>query len=763
MNVMFHSYKGGVGRTTTLVNAAYHLSRRGKPVLVIDLDVEAPGITMFEELKPRLFEGDLSLEKHLKKFLLPNKIKDKLRQAGFGLSNQSAVEIITEDYQETNIYQITDPENDHNNFYIFVQDGKLVVERNPKGVFEYLDDAINGKTCNITDYIYEIERKNKFLGLIRVMRASRPENFANIKRKITHEYRPLIVDIIQKRLMHQLSKLPEKPEYILVDTRPGFVDYLIEVTKGFIGEEDVFLMCMNYNLQNIIASFADLKESIQDADIPKKHAIVTMLKKPVHYWPELESEGKSREDWVVRIMKQMGLFADTMQDLSPIPFYPDMLSNYMIVRKSNQKVWPPGIDPIEVSYERLANKIISINEADIDHKIDVARKAEPFEQKKKTFNSYKRMNEYKSNFKLYLEFGRILFEQRKYGDACKELETGYELTEAQGGHPEIAFLLGKSYSGAAYITTNNAEKGEYLESADTWFKTTFELLQQFNPDEFEIAKHELLAEWGDILFDRARMESGFKKNEYLREAQEKLSQAIRLHKKPDYYMKLGEILTEMSLLEDANKQFEEATITGEVIDAWFLWGKNLYDMAFKTDKADEKKGYLEAARHQFESALKRKDDFIDALYYLGLTLAQLAKHEGGDMKMNVLIRASDNLNKLVSLKKDHRKGHFYLGAILIIIHNELSSDDKKPLYFRDAFYNFEWTISLNYNLPKFYFNAADITKFRGQTYMFVRTLEKLYEYEPALFVDWVGKVEPSKDFKETINKAVQSEREKAFS
>jgi hypothetical protein len=47
--------------------------------------------------------------------------------------------------------------------------------------------------------------------------------------------------------------------------------------------------------------------------------------------------------------------------------------------------------------------------------------------------------------------------------------------------------------------------------------------------------------------------------------------------------------------------------------------------------------------------------------------------------------------------------------------------------------------------------------------MFVRTLEKLYEYEPALFVDWVGKVEPSKDFKETINKAVQSEREKAFS
>lgn len=42
--VVFYSYKGGVGRTTALVHAAFHLARRGKRVVVIDMDVEAPGL-----------------------------------------------------------------------------------------------------------------------------------------------------------------------------------------------------------------------------------------------------------------------------------------------------------------------------------------------------------------------------------------------------------------------------------------------------------------------------------------------------------------------------------------------------------------------------------------------------------------------------------------------------------------------------------------------------------------------------------------------
>lgn len=43
----FYSYKGGVGRTLALANVAAHLAMRGKKVLIVDFDLEAPGITTF--------------------------------------------------------------------------------------------------------------------------------------------------------------------------------------------------------------------------------------------------------------------------------------------------------------------------------------------------------------------------------------------------------------------------------------------------------------------------------------------------------------------------------------------------------------------------------------------------------------------------------------------------------------------------------------------------------------------------------------------
>jgi hypothetical protein len=48
----FYSFKGGVGRTTLLVNAAHVLAERGERVLVWDLDLEAPGVHQFPGLEP---------------------------------------------------------------------------------------------------------------------------------------------------------------------------------------------------------------------------------------------------------------------------------------------------------------------------------------------------------------------------------------------------------------------------------------------------------------------------------------------------------------------------------------------------------------------------------------------------------------------------------------------------------------------------------------------------------------------------------------
>ena len=46
--ITYYSYKGGVGRTMALVNTAAELTKRGKKVLIIDFDLEAPGIPTFK-------------------------------------------------------------------------------------------------------------------------------------------------------------------------------------------------------------------------------------------------------------------------------------------------------------------------------------------------------------------------------------------------------------------------------------------------------------------------------------------------------------------------------------------------------------------------------------------------------------------------------------------------------------------------------------------------------------------------------------------
>ncbi|SFU31978.1 CobQ/CobB/MinD/ParA nucleotide binding domain-containing protein [Clostridium sp. DSM 8431] len=50
--ISFHSYKSGVGKTTSLVQTAYLLGRKGKRVAIIDMDIDSPGLSeVFGQIK----------------------------------------------------------------------------------------------------------------------------------------------------------------------------------------------------------------------------------------------------------------------------------------------------------------------------------------------------------------------------------------------------------------------------------------------------------------------------------------------------------------------------------------------------------------------------------------------------------------------------------------------------------------------------------------------------------------------------------------
>lgn len=51
--VTFYSFKGGVGRTLALANVGVQLARTGRRVLLVDFDLEAPGLHTFKLLKPK--------------------------------------------------------------------------------------------------------------------------------------------------------------------------------------------------------------------------------------------------------------------------------------------------------------------------------------------------------------------------------------------------------------------------------------------------------------------------------------------------------------------------------------------------------------------------------------------------------------------------------------------------------------------------------------------------------------------------------------
>jgi MinD-like ATPase involved in chromosome partitioning or flagellar assembly len=61
----FYSFKGGVGRSMALMNVAYTLAGRGRHVLVVDMDLEAPGLSGFLHRSKELAEPEAAHPKDI--------------------------------------------------------------------------------------------------------------------------------------------------------------------------------------------------------------------------------------------------------------------------------------------------------------------------------------------------------------------------------------------------------------------------------------------------------------------------------------------------------------------------------------------------------------------------------------------------------------------------------------------------------------------------------------------------------------------------
>lgn len=145
--VTFYSYKGGVGRSMALANVAWLLSSKyGRKVLVVDWDLEAPGLHRFFGVKPERIEaGLIDLFDEYKKLLkgdaeaLPPKLADVERCLinipVAGDSPEGSLAILGAGKQDTN-YAARVNEFDWNEFY---------KEWHGYGFFEFLKGELKEK------------------------------------------------------------------------------------------------------------------------------------------------------------------------------------------------------------------------------------------------------------------------------------------------------------------------------------------------------------------------------------------------------------------------------------------------------------------------------------------------------------------------------------------------------------------------------------------------------------------------------------------
>ncbi len=165
--ITFYSYKGGVGRTMSLVNIGVLLAQKGHNVLMIDWDLEAPG---------------------LERYIEPYLISSAKNKAGL-------IEFLIESSN-----QLPDMQADEED-----------------------EDALNMVFNKIDASIIPIEKNKSWGGVLSFLRAGNVEDRSYAKKIMTFNWEQFFTRIPNFFLLFSYY-LKEKYDYILIDSRTGHTD-----------------------------------------------------------------------------------------------------------------------------------------------------------------------------------------------------------------------------------------------------------------------------------------------------------------------------------------------------------------------------------------------------------------------------------------------------------------------------------------------------------------------------------------------------------
>lgn len=438
---LFYSFKGGVGRTSSLMNTALYLSHQKKRVLILDFDLHAPGVDAFDvasaanaELARRIpsynpieiyktfyaqryYGGDTRAAEAAKAF------SDLHIRAPKGLVELCAHWIDSQGQSELPLLKT--PEQD---FLKDWEDGNYeerYVYRLPPRRLGDSDILViragnHDDKSTFAELLREVDAGNRLLD----PGANEPLAKRILEAKSESENRYAQPEFV-KMLKERIASL--QPDYVLVDGRPGN-DWTSTLAKTWFAECVVLCFNLNpWNLEGAVDVYNQLLTSPYHRDISNLLLLVTPI-------PRYARTSSLYDGQYEKIKTEMAKARNSgmRSEGGPVEVpYAEILALRDVLITDVQ-----SDDPAIRSYQELGDLIIAGNAADLENLIKAAYTEDDPYRTQRAFSSLFR--QFYQEIPLYYEYGRFLYSVTRYQEALGQFQEAWNLLSVNTDYKEPA-------------------------------------------------------------------------------------------------------------------------------------------------------------------------------------------------------------------------------------------------------------------------------------------------------------------------------------